>query len=702
MRRRALAALVALTLSGWAGATRAQPRFAQPPIARPQPAPPRRLPVPHRRYIPSHRTGSDATTSLKSRLGIAVATRLLATGHARDREQALARLGSDGSPRALDMLLKVLEPGGPASTARDRLIAVRALSPHAVVPSVRQGLVRLMTGVGATSKSATDPLEGAVRESAALALAASGTPADVDALGKALRQEGPVAQAAAEAIIAHPPADIAPLLRARGVPTPTLARLLGRLGDQRAFETLRDMVRRGTPQVRAEAAVALTRLGDMETVPLARSWQQADSPALRVASARILALTHAPGAGKAITTLLDDAATRDTALELAAVTPDPALVPVLEQRLAGAPPERVPLLLAALGRIGGDAAAHALARQLALPERGRLAAYALALCAGDAATAALEHALDAPATRRLAARAAVVRRLALGDRVGGLSGALAALIGSRDAADRAAGAWGTAALDDDRARALLASRDPVVVRAAARAAAGKDVAADAAPLFVAARDPHTRAALAVALATVRGANAVPTRTLLDAADAGGVLLPVVAYALAIRDNETLRTRIDSLLASGDPMVRAATALGLSESARPDATGRLEDAYRFETDARVRRALVTSLGRRRGGRRTLELAARLDGDAGTREAARRALAGGSRTGAPRGRGTMWLAIGGGAAAADRAAVIAPADGPPLPVVAAPDGLLVVTGLPAGPVEPRLAAEPASDKAGSPKP
>lgn len=716
MTRRALAVLAVLALPCWGATAAAQPRrFAPPPpVARPQrlPPPPR---IPPPRPAPRHRPApharahtADSTTSLKSRLAIAVATRLLSTGRAADRQRALARLGSDGSPQALDLLLKTLEPGGAAHSARDRLLAVRALAPHVATAEVAQGMVRLMTGVGATSRNGNDPLEDLVRRSAALALAASGDRTALEVLGKAIRQQGPVAEAAAEAIAAHPPRDISPLLHARGVPTLTLARLLGRLGDQRAFEALREMVRRSSPEVRAEAAVALTRLGDLETVPLARHWLATEhAPALKLAAARILALVRAPGSAAAIADLLADDATAQQALALAALAPDPGLVPVLDKRLEKAPPESVPLLLGAIGRAGGDAAARVLARELGHADRAPLAAYALALCPGDAASAALARALDAPATRRLAARAGVVRRVGLGETPGGLSGALDVLLASRDAADRAAGAWGQATLDEARATALLASRDPAIVRAAARALAGKPGAANAARRFLVERDPRTRAALAVALSTRQGANAIPTRMLLDLLDMGGIPLPPVAYALAIRDDDAERPRIEALLESGDPEVRAATALGLAWSARPDATGLLERAYRFEADARVRRATLTALGHRGAGRRTLELAARLDGDAEAREVAHRALHDVVLVEVPPGHGTLWIAVSRAAgsaadAAAGRPALVVPAAGPPLPVVTDPDGLLVVAGLPAGPVEARLAADAGSDNARPGKP
>jgi hypothetical protein len=72
-----------------------------------------------------------------------------------------------------------------------------------------------------------------------------------------LRQEGALADAAALAILAHS-ADrtsrrCSPRAEHR---TPTLARVLGAIGDQRAFHGARDYVKRGSVALRAEAALA--------------------------------------------------------------------------------------------------------------------------------------------------------------------------------------------------------------------------------------------------------------------------------------------------------------------------------------------------------------------------------------------------------------------------------------------------------------
>ncbi|MEB2325038.1 MAG: HEAT repeat domain-containing protein [Sorangiineae bacterium] len=379
------------------------------------------------------------------------------------------------------------------------------------------------------------------------------------------------------------------------------------------------MVRRGSPEVRAAAALALTRLGDYETVALAERWAEGPGPAaLRVAGARILSLARAPGASTAIAALIGDPATASDGLALAEAASEPALLPVLERELARAPREQVPALLAALGRSGGERAAAVLERELARADRAPFAAYALALCPGEAAARALARALARPASRRLAARAAEVRALVLGEQVAGF-----------------------------------------------------------------------REALAPPPASDAVADTLPTRALLAGVEEDELRAPIYAYALAVRDDATVRERVSELLASGDVMVRRATALGLAASARPDATGLLEDAYRFETDPLVRRALVTSLGSRGAGQRTLALAAALDGEAAVREAARRAL--GPRVAPPLdGRGVAWLVVEGPPrAVAGRRALVFPASGPPRAARADSDGLLVVTGLPPGPFEVRLA-------------
>lgn len=640
---------------------------------------------------------------LSTHLGVAVALRELDSSNATERRLGIERLGAVGSPRAIDVLVNLLTSGHIALDSRDLLVAVRALAPHAAVPEARQALVRLMGRLSGNGSDRTDPLLTWVRQSAAAALAASGTQSALQALGEALRQNGPAAHAALSGLLAHPPRDLSPVLQARGMPTVTLVHALERLGDQRAFATLRSIVRRAAPRVRAEAAVALTELGDLETVPLARYWLAHEVPTVeRVAAARILALAHAPGAATAIGSLLSSSASRRAGIELALRAPHPELVNKLAALLEHADENDVPRILGAIGRAGGAPAARVLERQLARPKRAAEAAYAIALAPGRAARDAIERALGAPATRRNAVRAAVMRHVALGDDVSGLDDALAHLLASSAEADRAAAAWAEAVLDPSRRVELLRARDPWLVRAAARAAVDARSARVAADRLSIEKDPATQNALAIALAYRSARDRVPTARLLELIDDGGAGTPLAALALAARDDATLRPRIRSLLASGDPLVRAATALGLGSSAEPSAVGMLENAYRFEPDADVRRAIVVALSQSDRHARTLRLAAELDGAQAVREAARRALAGEALDVRASGSSTFWMSLVQNAPAAGptrrvSSVVLVSPGGFALPLVADPDGLITAARLERGSVRLRLASGGDSGKA-----
>jgi HEAT repeat protein len=632
--------------------------------------------------------------TLRGRSGVSMAKRLLDSELQEDRIRGLRRLGTVGTRQALQVLIEWVD-ASTEGNSQARLVAVRALARHARRSAVTQALVRMMTGVG-TSPTHLDPLEQSIRSSAALALAASGSPTALAALAKAVRHEGPTAQAAAAALEAYPPRDLRPVVQARGAPTRVLVRLLARLGDQRAFYPLRSFVRWATPAVRADAAVALTELGDLETVELARHWLKHErQPTLRVAAARILALTRASDAPRVIAALLRDDATRNAGLELALQAPHPAHVPALEALLADADDTEVGHLLAAIGRAGGERAARLLARELRSPKRAAPAAYALALTAGGDAGLRLAEALGQPTTRRLAARAAVVRALVLGEPVGGAVQTLEHLLASHSAADRASGAWGLAASDPDWARRLLAHTDPVVVRASARAALSAGVSQLAARRLVSERDGPTRTALGIALAASEGADELPTRVLIELLEQGGAVAPLAARALAARDCPELRPRVQALLLNADAQLRGHAALGLGRSQDPSAIGLLESTYRFEPDPNVRHAVVTALSRRREStrRRILRLAAGLDGDRRVREAARLALAGRSLDELVVGPTAFWLSVepnsGEKAAGGEQqAAVVQTCTGLALPLLADPDGLVVTTGLPAGSVRLRL--------------
>jgi hypothetical protein len=659
--------------------------------------PRRRLPPPP---PPPAATVAQEPGWLGSRFGTEAVERQLATGDPAARELALERLASLGTTRALSVLSAALEPDGAARTQRERLVAVRALAAHAAEPEARLALLRLMSG---GAHDPRDELGRLVQQTAALALAQSGTAAALAALGKALRQEGALAELAARAIEAHPPEALGPVLAAPGPATPTLVRLLGALGDQRAFFELRRAVRRGGVSVRAEAAIALTRLGDFETVELARHWRKTERAAeLRLAAAQILSFARAPDAPLAVLELLRDPELDSRALELALEAPHPAFESELTARLARSDAVEAPRILGALSRAGAVAP---LERALKNPAHAPSAAHALALAPGSAAADAIGRALREPGTRRLATRAAAFRQAVLGDRVGGLAEALEVLLRSSEAADRAAAAWALALGDSDRAVELLASRDAAVVRAAARAALDPKVAVAAAARLGKEPDGTTQAALALALAVSVAADRVPTQLLIELFESSGPAAPLAARALASRNTADLFPRIEAMLESVDELSRAHAALGLGNSDSPRALAWLVRTYRFETSAEVRRAVVMAASQRSelARRNLLRLAATLDPDVAVRQAARRALAGERLDPLATGASGAWITLAPNTpasldSAAGRPLIMQTPGGVAFPVVTDPDGVMCLAPLAEGPVRIRLAAPPIRGKPG----
>lgn len=696
MKLRLAAALIAAAvLSGAPRVAAAPPRAT--PVRRPASRRPPPKPVKPAAAAPS------APTGFKARLGIASASRAIKSVEGAERVRGFERLGAVGTAAATELLAKSLEPGGAAKGFEDRLTVVRALARFASEPGPRQALARAMAS--ATSGRADDAGETLVRDTAALALARSGHKDALEILGKALRQEGPIAASAARAVVAHPPLSLEPIVSARGAPTRTLVDALEALGDQRAFTTLRSWVKHGSSDLKGRAALALTRLGDFETVELARLWlskHKKDTP-LVVAATHILVVARAPEAGRALAALLENPDAAEAALELLPTARTPELLPVLEKRLAKADASSAPSLLGVIGRIGTPAAIALLEKQLKAPRHASAAAYALGTCPGDEARDALGRALLAPGTRRQAARASVIREALLGDRVPDLDATLRALIVSGDAADRAAGAWGIASRDPSLARTLLGRADPVVVRAAARAVRDPRTGVVAAERLATEKDPLTQTALAVSLAHESSAAHVPTAVVLELVESGGGAAAVAAKALAARDAEAERPQIERFAKSGDPLIRAHIALGLADSREPSAVGLMREMYRFEQDADVRHAVVTALSARRDRSRleTLKLAADLDGDERVRSAARLALAGARLAALPHGRATLWLTLteSGGSERHPPQARIGTQSGVALPVVADPDGHVLVTGLPEGPLSLRLAADALERQAGA---
>jgi hypothetical protein len=633
--------------------------------------------------------------SLRSRIGVEAAEPLLRSESSELRQRAFEKLGAAGTSTALELLADALEPGGAARTANERLTAVRALAAHAGVERARGALVRAMGG----AQTRDEPMELMVRQSAALALARAGDRNALFSLAQALRQPGRVSEAARVALRAHPPKAVEPLLLARGVPTPALAGLVGDLRYQRGRELLRALTQSGAPALRAEALGALAKVDRDAAVAVARSLLGNEKHrTLRVAAARVLATARDAEAPAALATLCAEPSLVGDALDIALETPSKAFSPVLA-RVTPSDPGDAERLLAALGRSGGPTALARLEAALGSVELGWAAAHALARSADTRADDVLERALARPATRCNAARAAALRAREGGSRVSGLDDALESLERSNAPNDRAALSFVRATLDPELGAKLVGSRDGIVVRAAARAALEDEVSFAAAQRLAVETNAELRTALALALTRPDAADRVPTRVLVELFELHGAAAHLAAFALAARDGDAERPRLRELLASGDPLLRAHVALGLARSRESSAIGLLDEAYRFESEPLVRRAIVRALAARTepGRERTLRLAADLDPDDDARALSRRALASGLRPLAPGETTSAWIRVEGGVSgAASMAVVVVTSGGLALPLYPDPDGSATLAGLPPGPVAVTLAsAAPGGD-------
>jgi HEAT repeat protein len=639
----------------------------------------------------AERVEKPAPTWLLQRFGVSAAEKLLQSDTSADRQRALARLSSSGTPRAVELLAKALDPGGAARGAQEHLAAVRALAPHAKLPLARDALVRALASPSATG--ASGPLAEWVRTASALALARTQDPAALAALGRALRKPGAPARAAQEALLDVPPRDLEPILRAPGAATRELCETLGKLGDLRAEAALRDVVRRGAPEARAAAAVALWRLGSLEVVELAEHWLRSErQPALLEATAAILLEARSPQAPRALE-LLVSAGQHGSALELLLRT-DGSLDAPRELWSSASSLSSGPLLEVLARGFGSQPQRTALERALAAPHSASLAIFALSQAPGSAAKARLALALTEPRLQAHALRALALRSRQFDESPEPLVERAEQLLRSADASQRAAGAFALALLEPERLPALLGSRDALVVRAAARVAFTGTAAQHAVERLQRERAGLTRTALAIGLSDATAAARVPTPLLVELVHEPDGAAPLALLALSARRDAEVLPLLREKLGSPDPWLRAHALLGLGRATEPDALGMIENAYRFEPDASVRHAAIVALSARPEPTRarTLSLAAELDEAQAVREAARRALAGKRLSPTLSGRSSFWLQAARREGLADGAVPLAAVrigHGLSLPLVADPDGVVALWGLDSAPVEPRLA-------------
>ena len=631
------------------------------------------------------------------------ASRWLGSEDDAEREKALKRLGLASDAQGIDLLIRAVQPEGQARTPRLRLVALRSLARSLDDAAVRRAFVTLMSGAGQPPEAAERPLEVLVREGAAMALAKSGHPDALIVLGKALRQGGPTGQAAAKALTAYPPKQLGALLTTPGAASTNLVEVLAAIKDQRAFNALRSYVTRGSVEARARATLALTELGHMETVALARHWlgNDATDDTLKLTAIRVLCMAATDDSSKHLSQLFDDDDQRQAAARLAFEMPSPRFLPALDRALGQATAAERPLLLGAMGRAGGPDAARLLAAHLGSDEFAADAAYALALSPGPAAERALVECLGSTKTRRLCARALVLRARALGSEAPELDATLRSLIAEKDPADRAAGAFGLSAKSPHIAAALVTWRDPAVVIAAARTATYGEAALAAAQRL--ADEPNRSLALALSnsLNSAAARKLVPSSKLHELIQGGSAASSLAARALAARLQQRSDQFVDELSHSPSPEIRAEFALGLGEAPAPAATGLLFEMYEFETDPRVRRAVVAAASQRpeASRQRLLELARALDPDEQARQLALLATRGHPLASAPVGYQTFWLTLATSASSgapsetgpspANTPVVVQGPRGHTLVALPDPDGFVGLIGLDSGPLRYVLA-------------
>lgn len=622
------------------------------------------------------------------RLGTNAAERLLSSDNSRERLRGLERLSTLGTPRAVELLARALDPGGAARGAEEHLAAVRALAPHARLAVARDALVRALSSPAVEADSG--PLSEWVQSAAALALAGTQDAAALSALGRALRKPGHVAELAKDALVAYPPADITPILRVPGAPTKELCEALGELHDLRAESFLRDIVRRGAPEARAAAALALLRLGSTEVVPLAKHWLRSErQPVLVSAAAAILARRGSPDATVALAQMAGSDAMREQALELLLQTDGSVAAPSQLDLLRSG--EKLPALLELAAR--GAWGAPFVERALQQPDSAGLACYALSRAPDRVAQQRLERALTERALSALALRALALRYARLGLDSAAARKTADHWLRSAEPRERAAAAFALAVYEPRTLQSSLLAQDPITVRAVARLAFTGDAARVAVTRLQTEREPLLRTALSIGLADPAAAALVPTPLLLELSHEAGPASLLATAALAARKDADLLPLLRELLTSGDPWLRAHTLLGLAQAEAADALGLIEHAYGFEPDATVRRAAIVALSQRPEAvrRRTLTLAAELDASRDVREAARLALSGHVLGSGVTGGETVWLELAKnpGTSATSVPAAVVSFGGLALPVLADPDGVVVTAYVDPAPLAVRLA-------------
>jgi HEAT repeat protein len=720
MRTLSAGLLALIVLGPWASAD-AQPRRSGRPA----------MPVPQREAAaPTSPAPSVATPPqrvFRSHFGIEIAETLMRSTDPDERLRGVERLAEVHTEEALSLLNRASAPTGVATTdPRALLVVVRALATWTEREHARTALANVIKSqslafatrplTAPSHDPAAEDTRGAgrillARRQAAIALAGTQDARVSEELLSIGRSAGPGGSAALDALALFPP--ITPVLGGVALTTPGTIKLAVDVGDLRSLDSIDGAARTSDPALRAAAISALGIMGDGRAIGLARAAAHDPDPGVRVAAAAALVHLGMADAAAAVEALIGDVATSREGLKLAAETQGEGITRAAAAKALVTGDEDLRLAaVEALSRQTSTAAIEALSRLIADPVLESDAAFAIARSPSVAAMAALEAMAAAPTAKRLAARAYFARRVMRGSRGLSLDALLDALARSSSASDRAVGVQALVALGAMDPALAMGDKEASVRRGAilgAMAASVRDRAAMAAQL-ARETDGPTREVLIGALIEAGSDGAVPTSALIDLVEGGRPGAPLAALALARRADADLAPRIDDLLASNDPILRAHAARGLAESNLRDAVGRLAQAYAWEGDTDVRRAIIEGLGSIRSDAptrlKTLELAARLDPDRITRWTARRALDGAPPDRRVPARDVAWIRLiaapGSTASTTPLAttASLARPDGLARVIAFDDDGYALVAGVPAGQALLRLAPRLAAYESASP--
>jgi HEAT repeat protein len=719
MRARARATLVFAAATGFALAASAQPA-RRPPATTPASS---AAPV------------ASLPTNVRAHVGSDYVARLLRSTDPDERIRGIQRAAAIGSAEAVALLVQATESSAAVrSDSRALIELARGLARFAdqeraraallvIVNAGNPGIAGRLPQPGRSTADALNLEEGdpiarveLARQIAAIALARSGVDRALEQLYGIARGGGSGQTAAMLALTLQPPRDPGFYGTAGTTMPASVVRMLGQLGDLRALEILHAATRTSDVAVRGAAIVSLAELGDERAIALARAAIAESDARLRAAAGDAFVLLSAPERFKAVSALIADEATSAIGIHLAERVHNAQITKLLAARALEHPDRELRAsAIRSLGRSPEPTAATALAAApiMADPTFGYFAALALARSPAPNAMQVITTLASAKSTAALGVRAYVVRALVRGERNDAGDELLARLAASKDGRERALGSFGRVALDGSKLEAALADPDARVRRAGAMASLARPSKSTMHALLTrlaTEKDEPTRQVLAAGLVGGDSEGLLTTTWLVDRAESGGADAALSTYALARRADEPIQRKVGQLLASKDTVLRAHAARGLASGTLADASGRLANAYAYETDVNVRRAVIAALVARTqdatspARKSTLEIAAQLDPDGPTRQVARLGLAGATDPLAAAGSlETAWLRItqeNGAAPGEVYVGSVVRSDGVAVPIAFDDDGFAIVPGLPPGEVRLVLAPRLPSYKASKP--